>query len=100
MNEYILLMHDDAPDPELANDDDGWAQYVTKLVSTGHFDGGSAIGQGAVFKQDGAHPAASLALNGYLRIRAEDMDAARKFLAGNPVFEAGGSVEIRELLRT
>jgi hypothetical protein len=37
---------------------------------------------------------------GYLRVRAENADVARRFLVGNPVYEAVGTVEIRELPRT
>lgn len=33
-------------------------------------------------------------------VAADSLDAARALLAGNPVFEAGGTVEIRELPRT
>lgn len=36
---------------------------------------------------------------GYLKVQAESLEEARAFLAGNPVFEAGGTVEIRELPR-
>ena len=46
MNEYILLMHQDAPDTEAADDSKCWAQYIAKLRSTGQFDGGSSIGRG------------------------------------------------------
>jgi len=36
-------------------------------------------------------------LSGFIRIAASSLDDALKLLAGNPVFEAGGTVEIREL---
>jgi hypothetical protein len=36
-------------------------------------------------------------LAGYIRVRADNLDEAKSLLAGNPVFEAGGTVEIREL---
>ena len=39
-------------------------------------------------------------LTGYIRVRAESLDQAKSLLAGNPLFEAGGTVEIRELPRT
>ena len=39
-------------------------------------------------------------LTGYIRIRAESLEAARHYLSGNPTFEAGGTVEIRELPRS
>jgi hypothetical protein len=35
---------------------------------------------------------------GYLFVQAEDLEAAQAFLPGNPVFEAGGTVEFRELV--
>jgi len=38
-------------------------------------------------------------LSGYIRIQADNMSHARKLLEGNPMFEAGGTVEIRELPR-
>ena len=37
-------------------------------------------------------------LTGFIRLRAEGLESARSFLAGNPVYEAGGTIEIRELL--
>jgi hypothetical protein len=33
-------------------------------------------------------------------VKAESLDQAKTLLAGNPQFEAGGTVEIRELPRT
>jgi hypothetical protein len=38
-------------------------------------------------------------LSGYVRIKAISLDHARDLVNGNPVFEAGGTVEIRELPR-
>jgi hypothetical protein len=37
---------------------------------------------------------------GFIKVQAESLDHARELLKGNPVFEAGGTVEIRELPRT
>jgi len=99
MNEYILFMHDDAVDSALANDSQRWGQYITTLRASGQFDGGSAIGSGTLLRKGGAGQAAPTDITGYIRIRAESFDAAQRFLIGNPVYEAGGTVEIRELLR-
>jgi len=38
-------------------------------------------------------------LTGFLRITAEDLAPAQRRLAGNPVFEAGGTIEIRDVPR-
>lgn len=97
MNDYILLMHDDVLDAGVANDDNLWAAYFATLRASGQFDGGSVIGVGAAFRKGVAAHDATTALSGYIRIRAENLEQARKFLVGNPTYEAGGTVEVREL---
>jgi hypothetical protein len=39
-------------------------------------------------------------LTGYVRVSADSLAHAKSMVAGNPHFEAGGTVEIRELPRT
>jgi hypothetical protein len=91
MADFILLMHDD---------DDAWAAYLQRLEDSGCFAGGSAIGDGVCARKTGAAPDVTAHLAGYIRVTARDLDDARALLAGNPHFEAGGTVEIRELPRT
>jgi hypothetical protein len=94
MPDYILLMHNDA---ESSETDAAWELYLHSLSASGQFEGGSAIGSGECFVKQG-HPVGVTAhLSGYIRVRAESLEAAKKLLEGNPVFEAGGTVEIREL---
>ena len=94
MPDYILLMHDDAaPGPQ------DWEPYFRRLRASGAFQGGSAIGAGICARKTGATPPVTTQLAGYIRITAQDLDDARTFLEGNPVYEAGGTVEIRELPR-
>lgn len=100
MKEYILFMHDDVREPVIANDENRWGKYIGELQTSGQFDGGSTIGQGALFKKDSVSRPAPPNVTGYIRVRAENLQAAGKFLNGNPVFEAGGTVEIRELPRS
>ena len=95
MAEYIFLMHDDAED-----DDIGWEPYLRKLRQAGVFEGGSAIGDGVCVRKRGAAPAPTWHLTGYIRVQADSLDQAKSLLSGNPHFEAGGTVEIRELPRT
>ena len=95
MTDYIFLMHDDA-----AADANAWEPYLRKLREGGHFEGGSAIGDGICVRKRGAADSPTAHLAGYIRINAESLDQARSLLVGNPVFEAGGTVEIRELPRT
>ena len=98
MNSYLILMHKDVPKP-LDNLDAAWGTYLAMLREHGALEGGSAIGGGTTVSK---REAASITehLGGYIRVQAESLDAARALVAGNPVYEAGGTVEIRELPRT
>jgi hypothetical protein len=94
MTDYILLMHNDADAP---GDDAAWDSYFTTLHRSGAFEGGSSIGSGQCYRRDGIRGEASVPLTGFIRVRAANLDAAEAFLVGNPVYEQGGTVEIREL---
>ena len=95
MTEYILLMHDDA-----ISNDDSWGPYIQKLQQGGFFEGGSAIGDGVCVRKSGEPASVTVHLTGYIRVIADSIDQAKSLLTGNPHFEAGGTVEIRELPRT
>ena len=95
MAEYILLMHDDALEDETA-----WEPYLRRLKESGCFQGGSAIGEGISVRKNGVDPPVTAHLTGYIRLNADGLDHAKSMLTGNPHFEAGGTVEIRELPRT
>jgi hypothetical protein len=95
MPEYIFLMHDDASAADLP-----WEPYLATLQQRGVFQGGSEIGDGFCMRKTGAAPRPSPHLTGFIRVRADDLDQAKSFVIGNPVFEAGGTVEIRELPRS
>jgi hypothetical protein len=97
MNEFIFFMHNDAA--EDANNDAAWGAYLTQLQRAGRFLGGSSIGGGACFAKDRDAPAVTAHISGFIRVEAADIASAQQLLDGNPTFEAGGTVEIRELLR-
>lgn len=94
MAEFIFLMHDDAAGPVDGQD---WGPYLGRLRAEGVFQGGSSIGEGAGFRKTGVPAAVSGHLGGYIKVEAATLDAAARLLAGNPVYEAGGTVEIRAL---
>jgi hypothetical protein len=96
MNDYILLMYNDVPE-ERRRPSHEWAAYFAKLREAAAFQGGSSIGGGLCVRKEGAVPEITTHIGGYIRIRAVDLEAARALVAGNPVYEAGGTVEIREL---
>lgn len=97
MPDYLMLMHND---PAKAASDSDWAAYIAALGKTGKLRGGSAIGGGISRRKSGAAPAITAHLDGFIRIEAESLADAESLLAGNPVFENGGTVEIRELPKT
>jgi hypothetical protein len=94
MAEFILLMHADTVSQEQEAD---WDRYISTLNATGKFRGGSSIGGGEPFCKSGV-PEPGSQLTGYLRIEAYDLNEARSSLQGNPTYEAGGTVSVRELV--
>jgi hypothetical protein len=96
MPDFLMLMHNDAVARPLA---EMWPTYLTRLRYLGVFDGGSGIGPGKALRKDMAPQVMSGPITGYIRVRAENLAEAAKLLSGNPVFEGGGTVEIRELSR-
>jgi hypothetical protein len=100
MVDFIFLMHNDSARRTGASDDDPWGPYIQRLEASGHFEGGSAIGGGVCVNKAGARVEVSAHIVGFIKVQAESLDHARELLKGNPVFEAGGTVEIRELPRT
>ncbi len=97
MNDYLLLMHSDQSQP--IGDSAAWGRYIAMLRASGKFEGGSSIGGGMCVNQCGESKPITGHLAGYMRIQAESLEDARKLLVGNPVLDAGGTVEIRELPR-
>jgi hypothetical protein len=97
MTEYILLMFNDATDAPAAEDGTHWGQYITTLRQSEQFDGGSSIGIGERVKKGNQSQPASTDLTGFIRVRAENIEEAKRFLVGNPAYEAGATVEVREL---
>ena len=97
MPDYILLMHNDATARENM---EAWTPYLAKLQAAGRLLGGSAIGSGACVRKTDSAPSITGHLSGFLRITADSLEGAQALVVGNPVFEAGGTVEIRELPRT
>jgi hypothetical protein len=96
MADFIFLHHGDSA---TGNNQD-WNVYLDKLKAAGRFEGGSAIGDGACHRKSGVVPAVTEHVAGYIRISAQNLADAATLLAGNPVYESGGTVEIRELPRT
>ncbi len=94
MQEYIIFMYNDTSSNQ---SESGWETYIQRLSESGSFRGGSAIGSGQSFRKVGLAAPIAANINGFIRIIASDMDSAYALMKGNPTFEAGGTIEIREL---
>lgn len=97
MADFLLLMHNDY---DLGGQSEDWQTYLHALGSAGALQGGSAIGRGICLRRTGTVPEISRHLVGFIKIEARDLDHARELIRGNPVYAAGGTVEIRELPKT
>ena len=84
--------------PETGTDAE-WEKYLSRLRDSGQFTGGSAIGDGICVNKKGSSPPIAAQLTGYIRVQAKSLDDAQRLLEGNPVYEAGGTIEIRVLPR-
>ncbi len=94
MPRFLMLMHADAvAEEDLA----AWGPYLGGLRLGDRFDGGSSLGPGRTSRKSGSPGSANDHLVGYLIVHAGDIEAARDLLDGNPVYEAGGTIEFREL---
>ena len=93
MADFMMLMHDTG---EMEGHPD-WRPYLSELRAKGVLQGGSAMGQGVCVVKSGEAPPISRHITGYIKITADSLETARALLAGNPVYEGGGAVEIRAL---
>ena len=92
--DYLFLMHNDAACPI---DQESWAPYLARLRASGKLRGGSEIGSGFYARKAGPQTGCTDHLTGFMRVTAVSRDDAHALAKGNPVYEAGGTVEIREL---
>ncbi|MFM9829466.1 MAG: YciI family protein [Sphingomonas sp.] len=94
MQEFLLFMHNDTTGTPTNS---MWDVYLTTLQARGAFRGGSGIGAGEAIRRDGAAAAVTEQLVGFIRLQALDLAEARTLVRGNPVYECGGTVELRAL---
>jgi hypothetical protein len=84
-----------------------WVAWMKELGANGHIkDPGQPLdGAGKVVKgkqkivNDGPYAEAKDVVNGYMLIEAEDLLHAVEISKGCPILEAGGSVEVRPIMK-
>lgn len=87
MADYVMLMMGS----ESVGD---WGVYMEKLIASGKFRGGSSLGHGISAAK--GHCDGGSEVTGYMRFSADTIEEVRNLLLGNPLYEAGGRVEILE----
>ena len=87
MPDYVMVMMG----PESDGD---WDAYIEKLISSGKFRGGSSLGNGVSMTRDNAD--AECVITGFMRFTAESLEEVKALVAGNPLYEAGGRIEVLE----
>ena len=91
MAEFMMIMKG-------AGENGDWYTYIEGLIETGMFRGGSALSNGLCANKQGINR--SCAVTGFMRFEADNINQVRGLLAGNPVYESGGEVELLELIET
>jgi len=94
MHDYLMLIHND---PVRSYRESDWEAYIQTLVKSGTFRGSGVIGSGVCRRKSGTAPPITARIGSYIRLHAESLAEVESLLAGNPVFENGGTVELREL---
>lgn len=77
---------------------DAWEAYIARLIGLGTFAGGSSIGEGRAVRKASVPGPESAHLAGFLWVTADSLEQALGLVQGNPTYEAGGTVEVRELV--
>lgn len=95
MQRFLFLMNSDTESPEQR---ELWTSYVNGLIEGNHLLGGSSLANGVIVRKPKLEGVPSANHVGYLLIEATNIEEAKTLLLGNPVYEAGGSVEICELV--
>ena len=94
MADFLILMHSDTTRPV---PDEMWDTWFQTLRQVDAFEGGSTVGGGGVMRKGQLPGPLATWIDGYVRIRAPSLEAAKALVVGNPVYECGGTVEVREL---
>jgi hypothetical protein len=103
MNTYVVLFRGGLPKEKLTDDYlsrfTNWAKYVSKDLRLGN----RLRPEGKIISGKNGENVSNVEFNGllvggYIVIEADDYDSAVSKLKAFPIFENGGSVEVREVL--
>ena len=110
MSEYLYLFRGgEAPrsSPEaMQRHMDEWRKWIGHLSQQGKFKGGDPLENGgktltgkSKTVTDGPYAEAKDLVGGYLLVTAGSLDEATELARGCPIFESGGTVEVRPIAK-
>lgn len=111
MKEFALIFRlknfsDFKPSPEQMQERMNWLASIAsqnKLVDKGNtllpIPGSAKVVKPNNVVTDGPYTEIKEFISGYVVVKAETIDEAVEMAQGNPIFEVGGNIEVREILK-
>jgi len=111
MKEFALIFRlkdisDFKPSPEQMQERTNWLGSIAaqnKLVDKGNtllpISGSAKTVKPGNVVTDGPYTDIKEFISGYIVVKAENIDEAVEMAKGNPIFEIGGNIEVREVLK-
>ncbi|WP_420577522.1 YciI family protein [Ekhidna sp.] len=77
-----------------------WGEWMAKVKAEGYplQPEGKVVGKGGEIITDGPFTEGKEVVGGYVYLDARDMDHAVELSKGCPIFEVGGTTEVREII--
>jgi hypothetical protein len=109
MNEFLLILREDLEawnsltPQKMQAEIETHMRWVEELTQKGHFKGGHPLeSTGSMIRgklvTDGPYMESKEAVSGYYCLLAKDLQQATAIAKGCPILNAGGSVEVRQLM--
>lgn len=110
MKDYLLLIREpdgriEPHDPEFTiRHQQHWKDWISNLLADNRLSGGKGLTlEGRIVQADGTvtqgiHRSGAEIVGGFLMLKAENIDAATAVARTCPAIEAGGYIEVRELM--
>jgi len=108
MSEFVFLFRGDdmsgSPD-QLQKQMQRWGEWMKDLTTKGHFKGGQPLDRTGVVVDrkksiiDGPYAEAKDVVGGFMVIECQDIAEASELSKGCPIFQNGGFVEVRPVMK-
>ena len=112
MEEFIILIREDMsgqenmPEVDFEAEIQAYVEWVEEMSKTGNYISGDPLKPAGRyihkdnFASDGPFIESKEAISGYVLIKAKDLDEATALAKKCPIFESGGAIELRPIMKT